>query len=332
MRTTLESLWKKLQDDDRDPAGGWKRLRVPDLAGAPAYLAVSLTTGLEALILEIPTSAMPAGGSLPASVGFELMTEQVKPGRKGTTRIILALTSDGFRDVFRALAVDVAEVLVEAKTKEAAAATFISRVRRWQRFLEVHGPAGLSDSERRGLFSELLVLKELIVACSDPLRILEGWRGPVREPHDFVLLGGDIEVKSTASPSPRTIEIANFDQLDDLGAVRLLLIHTVLAEMDSGGQTLPGIIEDLLKVCGDAADVFKERLYLAGYIDEHASRYTVPCYRVLTSDFFEVTGDFPRLTRSGVTDGIYSAKYTILLSALEPFRVGMFHPESFTNP
>lgn len=332
MRTILESLWKKLQDGDRDSAGGWKRLRVPDLTGPPAYLAVSLTTGLEALILEIPTSAMPAGGSLPASVGFELMTEQVKPGRKGTTRIILALTSDGFRDVFRALAVDVAEALAESKTSEAAGATFISRVRRWQRFLEVHGPEGLSDSERRGLFSELLVLKELIGACSDPIPILEGWRGPAREPHDFVLPGGDIEVKSTATPSPRTIEIANLDQLDDLGATRLLLIHTVLAETDSGGQTLPEIIEDLLAACGDAADVFKERIYLAGYIDEHANRYTLPRYRELTSDVFQVTGDFPRLTRSTVSDGICSAKYAILRSTIEPFRIAMFRPESFTNP
>lgn len=331
MREALDDLWGKLENSPRDPAGGWKRLRVPGLGSTPVYLAVSLETGLEGLILEIPTAAMPAVSSLPASAGFEMLSEPVIVGRTGRTRLILGLTSDGFRDVFRALAVDMATVLSETSGSKTIAASFVSRVRRWQRFLEVHGAKGLSDSARRGLFSELLILQQLLYQQSEPAKVIQGWRGPVREPHDFVLPGGDIEVKSTGRQSTDRIEVANLDQLDELGATELWVVHIVLAETEGSGQTLPELVAAVREASGEAVDLYKERLHLAGYIAHHEDRYHLPRYQLLASDAFLVSKNFPRLTSGSVQDGVVSARYSISLSAIEPFRVANFDPRSLLS-
>lgn len=326
MREELEALWEKLDDTPRDPGGGWRRLRIPGLGSTPIYLAVSLETGLEGLVLEIPTKTLPVGIGLPTSVGIEMISEPIVPGRSGITRLILGLTSDGFRDVFRALALDVAIVLSETSGSETIAAVFVSRVRRWQRFLEIHGMSGLSDTARRALFSELLVLQQLLCHGVDKSKVIEGWRGPNREPHDFVLPRGDIEVKSTGGQATDRLEVANLEQLDDLGAKELWIVHTILVETERSGQTLPELVASVREASGEAVDLYEERLHLAGYIAEHEAIYKRPRYEVLASDAFRVSDGFPRLTPASVHEGIVSARYAISLSAIEPFRVPGFEP------
>jgi len=328
MKQRLVQLWDKLTTRS-DPGGGWERLRIPEISVSPLYVARDMGSGLEALVLEVPTKEVPGGGTLPASRGFEVLTEPVLSGPGGTTRIILALTVPAFRDVFMALAVDVVSTLASSRTRGKVAVAMLSRVERWQRFLEIHGPSGLSETERRGLVAELMVLRKLLGADKGTAReSIESWKGPSRGPQDFVLPSGSIEVKSTASQSPSSLVINNLDQLAEDRGLSLVLMLVVIGENPSVGPTLPELVREVSAMAKDASDLLWSRLHTAGYISEHEPRYEVPRYQVLTTRAFSVVEGFPRLIRSAIDPRITSAKYSISLEGLKAFEIDDFNPLS----
>lgn len=328
MRERLLSLWEKLETKS-DPRGGWQRLRIPEIYTSPAYVARHLDSGLEALVLEVPTRDLPGKGSLPASRGFSVLAEPISPGPKGTTGLILALSAPAFRDVFMALAVDVASALTSARTQGNVAATMLSRVERWQRFLELHGPDGLSEAQQAGLFAELIVLRELLTAGNWTSReSVEGWKGPDRGPQDFVLPSGSIEVKSTTAQSPSSLVVNNLDQLLESRGLSLVLMLLVLGANASVGPTLPELVREVSRMAGDASDLLWSRLHTAGYISEHDPLYELPRYQVLATKAFLVREDFPRLIRPQVDARILAASYSISLQGLDGFEIADFNPQS----
>jgi len=327
MSDLLSSLWRRLVDE-RSEAGDWKRLRISSVSGAPAYVARSLTNGLEALLLEVPASQIPVDRALPDSAGFEVRAEPVTTGREGTTRLILSLSGPAFQDVFLTLAEDIVAELIHAGDSDRIAHLFMARVKRWQRFLATHGPEGLSEPERRGLFSELLVLRELIEAGCQPDEALDAWEGPDREAHDFVLPGGNLEVKGTASLAPSNISISNLEQLDDTGSAQLILLLTILSENRSMGTTLPELVSEVAGMTQDALGHFKDRLFAAGYLDAHASRYNLPRYQVMGTQAFRIQEGFPRLVAENVPPGVTAARYSISIASLAPFSISQFHLET----
>ncbi|MEQ9569238.1 MAG: hypothetical protein RLN75_03525, partial [Longimicrobiales bacterium] len=57
MISDLDHLWHRLEGEGSSE-GGWIRLRVPGLPEFPLYAARNLSTGLDGLILEIPTQSV----------------------------------------------------------------------------------------------------------------------------------------------------------------------------------------------------------------------------------------------------------------------------------
>jgi len=301
-------------------------LRVSGVGGAPTYVARSLSSGLEAIVIEIPTRHVPTTDLIPSSVGLELSAEALIPGRNGTTRLVLWLTLSAFRDVFHALSEDIVGQLIGLETADRVAEVFVERVRRWQRFLAAYGSGELSDAERRGLFCELLVLRDLLMAGSAPSVVLAAWEGPEQGAHDFVLPRGDLEVKGTASLAPTAVSVSNLEQLDARGSARLVLLLTVLSENQSVGSTLPELVSEVADLTGDAVGEFRDRLLAVGYLETHAPRYQLPLYQVMGTQAFRVEGGFPRLVSENVPPGVMAARYSIALPALSPFALHEFHP------
>ena len=117
--------------------------------------------------------------------------------------------------------------------------------------------SALSDEALLGLVAELHVLKAALIAASPDERpaVLLTWRGWTRG-RDFQFGSTSLEVKATTGNQSRhhfsgvhQLELA---QINGGAEERLSLLSMGLVESDHGGQSLPEIVEDLLRLVGNS--------------------------------------------------------------------------------
>jgi hypothetical protein len=317
--STAASIWSKLDSDGLGDSG-YVRLRVAEIDACATYIARNLTDGREALVVEVPTSALPRRPSYPESVGFSVTPEVLKPGREGTTRLILSLSDVRFRDVFRSLGEDVLRALTSIESPSDAIAELVDRLARWQAFLRKHGTAGLGRESRRGLFGELWLLDEKLLGwlgSSEALRAWVGWSGANQ---DFHFESAFLEVKTTGANTPHAFHVSNFRQLDPAQSVDLYLWLVVIQESETVGQSLPDLIDELRSAVPEQhGQAITDRLVDVGYLEEHRQIYRTPLYSVVQSQPFLVNEGFPRLTADSLPTGVEEVRYQIAVAACSPF-------------
>ena len=132
----------------------------------------------------------------------------------------------------------------------------------------------LSVEKQIGLFGELLVLQQFLLAGGPPM--ISCWTGPLGESHDFRLPGYEFEVK-TATGRRRIHTINGLTQSVPSPGSALTFVSIQLAVAGAGeGSTLPGLIvqiEDLLAGNAAKSAAFASGLSGAGYRPMDAPAY-----------------------------------------------------------
>jgi hypothetical protein len=319
--TAVAEAWAALETERRQEPG-WHVRRVHPAAPCEVLAGLRQPDGIPGLLLEIPTDQVPPDLALPRSNGFTVETVLLGSGHAGVVRFSLALTDRSYGAVFAVLCEDVAEAAATSSTARAAVRNWTGRLHIWQAFMARHGSGGLSDAAVTGLVGELIFLQSELAPRVGLGAAIAMWAGPHGEPNDFALPGGFVEIKATTRQAPELIDISNVDQLDDSRG-RILLGHVRL-RLEGSGATLPQLAADIRqRLAGEAPQLladFNGRLLAAGYLGAHDNLY-VRGYRNDRIDLFDVTGDFPRLTRSSLGAGIRTCSYTIELAACAPFAV-----------
>jgi len=302
--------------------GAYVRKRLAGITVTAGYAAKRVSDGLEALILEVTTSALDAPGDWPQSRGFEVRPQPVKTGATHRTRVTLQLVESRFRMVFRALADDVCVALSREPDEAHAIQRFHARLSHWQSFLQKHGPDGLSQEARCGLYGELYVLRHTILPIADHHRAVQAWRGCKKAHQDFQFPHIALEVKTTRADIVDRISVSNIQQLDSDGVAPLFLTVVHAQESETNGETLPEMIENLrTELEDDTRDLLNEGLAEVGYLDEHRHLYVRTRYQGLSTDHFRVGPGFPRMTLDQVPDGVKRVKYQISIDACRPHQV-----------
>jgi len=90
--------------------------------------------------------------------------------------------------------------------------------------------------------------------------------------------------------------------------------------------SLATLVDELLTYLDgnpEALDLAAERLAAAGWTPAHRDQHQ-RTYRVLAEELYEVSADFPRLTRSdfpdGLPQGVDNVSYALALAACHPWR------------
>jgi hypothetical protein len=269
------------------------------------------------MLFEVSSKSVPPSADLPDCIGFELAVETIAPGPNGRVRLCLLLKESRYKEVFSALAIDVSGAVANSPSEAAGVRMLLGRLHTWERFIRRFGNSHLSDEEQLGLFAELQFLESEVLLHMEPASAIQAWRGPYREPHDFRFRSAGVEIKASTARVPTSIKIANLDQLE-LGSLDLLLVQHVLFRVDvPSGRTLPSIVDQiraLLATDAAAASAFDDALVEAGYLDAHSEVYRHR-YTVQKATWFNVAGDFPRLTRNTIPPGIAEATYSIALQS-----------------
>ena len=189
----------------------------------------------------LPRSGCHQSTNSPKARGF--LVSRADFSEDGADRIWIALCrrSAGSLDLFAMMADDVALTLegLRGADNERLFTTFLARIRAWQDFMRRGGDGVLGPEAEVGLFGELELLRDIILAGLPAIVAVRAWQGPLDGVQDFALGVGAIEVKCTVSPGSFPATVGSLDQLDDsLGSGRFTLPGVRLA-LTAWGRTLP---------------------------------------------------------------------------------------------
>ncbi|MET8909194.1 PD-(D/E)XK motif protein [Micromonospora sp. NPDC004551] len=318
-----ESDWAPLEAEQH-PYGIVKRRLFPR-SDHDIFLAVQQPAGMRMLLLTVSATAaeelLRQHPVLPRTKGLSL---QLAPTSDGSNELQVVLTAKERREVFNPLITDIAAAAAAQDGPEGAVRAAIERFEHWRRLLQSIGDSGLGAEARRGLFGELIILRDQVLPVAGAVAAVSAWRGPTGSDQDFQLSTCAVEVKTGAGMNPRSIAIASERQLDDTVAGQLLLAHLSVDERQGGpGKSLNDVVEDLLGDLGtgQAGSDFSDLLVCAGYLSEHRHLYDEPRYSILRTDFWHVTGEFPRIVESDLRPGVGSCSYRISLVGLDKYGV-----------
>lgn len=193
----------------------------------------------------------------------------------------------------------VADILLRVEREPSRSCATIARscFSAW-RALFVGSERRLTPKQLAGLFGELTLLERLLgvsqtaVAC---------WRGPYREPHDFVGTRQHVEVKTTLSSEDEVVHIHGLKQLTPVEGVPLHLAHFRVEMPSEHGISVPALVDRLR--AEDESGKLDTLLSHAGYHESHRSSYAEIPFELVGENWYAVVGAFPRLTAETFPDG-----------------------------
>lgn len=318
MKTSIEGLWEEairqaaLRSIEEH---GLHLMRLPEIGRHSIFAGVDASLSP---LLAIGTQKRPPSLSVSSSAFDYFRQERINR----TWLMILRLRSSvGLGSVFGKLCQDLVDASRTIESETGLVELFQERLTQWENLFAQTSNGLLQLYQIKGLFAELLILKDLIESgrhsISDAVR---SWTGPLGSDQDFIFANNAIEVKAIHANS-ESVGISSLAQLASTVPIVLALVE--LRESSEGERgsfslnQLIASIEELVAREPELLKVFRERLLSACYV-EH-SHYDSILLQGLRRRLFDVEGDFPRLTPDNVMSGVEAATYKISLRAIERF-------------
>jgi Putative PD-(D/E)XK family member, (DUF4420) len=324
MKIEAENIWKDLEQDSSDKTQGHLTRRILPEVNYDIYLAIEKPLNTRALLLCVSSKLLDRKNSYPSSGSFALNRIVVQDDAKDYVTLQLILTNPRHKDIFTILVQNIVDSLALVSEERAAVSELITRLKRWQKFLEKNSPEGLSDLAQRGLYGELWFLREVVFSTFEPVKGILCWTGPKSTPQDFQFLRCAVEVKTTIGKQHQLLSISSERQLDDTAIGTIVLLHLSLELFQGQGETLPEMVASLRSiVSSDALAKYEleNLLFEAGYLDIQANRYENTGYIVREHNYFKVGKDFPRIIESELRNGIGDVRYTISVAECKHFAI-----------
>lgn len=317
-----EEQWQALETPHGTPGRSMLRIH----AESPHDLQIAVTYPQRQRMLVLNTDdrtyerAAAAYGRLPRTRGLELAFTRLT---RQHYELTIALTSDGLKSVFTPLVMDIAWAISQAPDRIGAVSTAINQFERWQELLRSLGESGLGAEARRGLYGELLLLRNYVISQLGSANGILGWTGPSGTNQDFQLTDCAIEVKATTARASSEITIANERQLDSTGVSDLVFALVILDERRGGmGTSLNAMVESVRAALpGPTQADLEERLAKSGYFPQHANNYDEPRYTLREIRFWSVHGEFPRIVESELRPGVSACNYRIQTAGLDAYAI-----------
>jgi hypothetical protein len=238
----------------------------------------------------------------------------------GNQRLVLTLQQKINADLFLSLCEALITALAPITDSAVAMTVAIAHLRRWKVFLTGKRTGILSAEEVRGLFAELIFLRDLYLMRLPHNEAIDAWCGADRVQQDFIFRDNAVEVKSLSGRERNAVRISSEDQLETLSSRLFLEVYrlTDLPDSSSGNSlnSLVGLIEAEL-TDAQAVETFSLKLAACGYAP--LRDYDAPVFVVSGVKTFCVSDGFPRLVRSTLPRGIKRLSYDLELESIESF-------------
>ena len=303
-------------DEIAAPITDYNVRRVAGVRGVPVYWGKD-ATGQCLLIVELQGDHSIQYRSDAISlygIGVDLRNGE------NTQRLVLTLARHVDRDLFLGLGDTLIASLANVADSQVALAVSLAHLKRWKAFLAGRKARVLSDEEVRGLFAELYVLRLLHQRTLPHGTAVGAWCGVNDAHQDFIFGNTAIEVKSLSGRERNSVRISSEDQLEGL-TDNLFLMTVRLSDMPSAEKALSlnglvALIEQELTT-SEALEQFSGKIAGIGYAP--LADYDAPRFLVSATNSYRVTGEFPRLIRSQLPQGVVHVSYDVQLEAIEQF-------------
>lgn len=314
----LKDTWSALEAEREQIPGIYER-RVFGQSTFTAYAGL-VRPELRLRFSVLVPSSTPTDNLERETRGFRVHRQYVAVDK--ATRISLELGDVAFRELFVVMAADVAVSVLACSDDATAIDAMRSRLNHWERFMRSAGLGGLSREGQIGLVGELLFLRTMFRDDVPAAEALASWTGPSGANQDFQCGGRALEVKTTVSNTSTAITVSNELQLDDTDCEALCLLHVRLKEQESGGFTLPQLVDEVAATLSEGvASEFADRLVQAGYHSMHTRLYEGTQYVERTRKYYAVKGSFPRIRQGELRSGVQQVSYLADLSGCEGLQV-----------
>ncbi len=239
----------------------------------------------------------------------------------GQWAIQIKLIDENNLEVFSRLCMDLVDSTYQYTNKLEGMHAFASRFLKWQKLLE-GSSGGLSNEVITGLVGELVFAEKILLRRYSLDEIISSWLGPDGADRDFVFENEWFEVKAVSS-GKISVGISSLNQLDieQIGYLSIMTTDTT-SETDTEGFSFSWLIEhfrNLLSQNPKALFQFEEKLLNLGYYNR--KEYREKYFKAGKISIYTVDNRFPRLTPGDVNSVIVSARYELLISGLDTWKL-----------
>lgn len=307
--SSLEQRWDALEPDVGRPV-----FQLVDARHPLQFYIGRHTSGARLLLLVTPERPV-----IPTTL--RAVTLAVHAREDGNWSLTISLDGADLAHVFAILCDDLINAGRHVPDRDRPVGFVLRRLAAWQRLLERGASGLLSPGEVRGLVGELVFLQDTLIPRLGARAAVEAWVGPLGADQDFQPAGEAWEIKTVRSTAER-LPIASERQLW-APERELWLVATCLEESQEEGKrtfSLNSLVSDLRRELNTevhALEIFEDRIAEARYV--RRDEYGRPNFRLAWSRTFGVRGDFPRLVRDELREGIHHVEYELTLAACEPY-------------
>lgn len=283
--------------------------RYDDTHPLDIYLGTN-NDGLKSLAIILNAAKEPVDSSKTISVDYYNRND-------GSIMLSFGLEDDSLSDLFYSFCDD----LIESTRGSSSDDGFSPIINRWNTWIKFFSKISLplTESEIRGLIGEVYFLKEFMIPKYGVEKSLEAFIGIDKAHKDFEIEDTWYEVK-TIHNGAHTTKISSIEQLDSdkEGTLAVVTLDQGTLGLDDC-VTLNGIVNDFRDYVGNKnSGIFDEKMRKAGYIfDERYDEYT---YIVISTDRYNVAGEFPRIRKDTLPAGIVKAGYELDLATIKDYK------------
>ena len=232
-------------------------------------------------------------------------------------KLLLILKNKEDWEIFKILCEDLVAIVADETDDVSIIQGLSRRLTRWQKLLQYELKSGISPQKQKGLFSELIILKDVIAKKYSYEEAVECWTGPLFQKQDFIMESSALEVKSYNTSKAKAVKISSKEQLDS--PKENLFLATVALSESRRGKDITQLVDEIKnELTLDQAIVFDDKLGEYGYVPEIIKE---PLMKFLADKitFYQVGNDFPRIISTTVPYGINKIEYEIDLTKCEKF-------------
>lgn len=231
-----------------------------------------------------------------------------------------SLENSSLLEYFCAFCADLVDSVLAINDDETAYSALRMRYFSWkQLFKPNHG--NLTEIEIMGLIGELLFLRDYLIPKKGDADALESWMGPEKTHKDFSFNNEWFEIKAV-SAGKDTVLISSIEQLDSNDSGFLVIYSLEKMSPAYDGLKLNTLVNEMIPMfrLPQSKELFLAKLALYGFDFSPENDNFV--YDVKSVSKYKVEGPaFPRITRGLLPQAISNAKYDIVITLLEPFKV-----------
>jgi hypothetical protein len=310
----LKSKWKTISEEGKST--DYKILRISSECCSTIYISLDSDRS-RCLLLDLPDSYQSDFNSVKKDkISLGLLRDR--------NYIVLTLHDPAYDDHFDMLIISLYNSIKDISEVSDYVSVFIGTFYKWTQFFEEEVHERLSKNIIQGLFGELTVLKSLLskATASTVNDLLEAWKGPYDQGHDFVLNDKDIEVKAKMD-GKNTIGISSENQLESTDE-RDLELAVVSVNFDlANGTSIKALVEDIRHVVegllGDTLILLKA-IRQKGLNFTNLKNYDHWRFKALNIYTYDcLNSSFPKIVSSGVAPSISGVKYNINLRDLDEY-------------